>query len=38
VFESPDQIIHRGRLRTLLTHGKRGLKSFLSILNGRLNA
>jgi SAM-dependent methyltransferase len=38
LFERPDQIIHRGRLRTLLTHGKRGLKAFLNILSGRLNA
>lgn len=38
LFNRPDQIIHRGRLRTLLTHSKRGLKVFLNILSGRLNA
>jgi SAM-dependent methyltransferase len=38
LFERSDQIIHRGRLRTLLTHGKRGIKAFLNILTGRLNA
>ena len=38
LFEQPDQIIHRGRLRALLTHGKRSLKTFVNILTGRLNA
>lgn len=38
LFEQPDHIIHRGRLRTLLSHGKRCLKTFVNIATGRLNA
>jgi 2-polyprenyl-3-methyl-5-hydroxy-6-metoxy-1,4-benzoquinol methylase len=38
VFDRPDLIIHRGRMRALLTHGKRFLKTVVNIINGRLNA
>jgi len=38
LFDQPDRIIHRGRLRTLLTHGKRFLKTIVNIFTGRLNA
>lgn len=38
LFEQANQVIHRGRVPTLLSHGKRFLKTFASILNGRLNA
>ena len=38
LFDLPDRIIHRGRLRALLTHGKRFLKTIVSIVTGRLNA
>ncbi len=38
LFDRPDLIIHRGRLRALLTHGKRCLKTIVNILTGRLNA
>lgn len=38
LFERPDQVIHRGRLRAILTHGKRCLRTFAGILSGRVNA
>lgn len=38
LFEQPDNVIHCGRVRTFLTHGKRCLKTFFKILTGRLNA
>lgn len=38
LFERPDQVIHRGRLRAFLTHGKRCLRTFAGILSGRVNA
>lgn len=38
LFELPDQIIHRGRLRALLSHSKRFLKTIINIFTGRLNA
>lgn len=38
LFDRPDQIIHSGRLRALLTHGKRFLKTVVNIITGRLNA
>lgn len=38
LFDRPDRIIHRGRLRALLTHGKRFLRTVFNIITGRLNA
>ena len=38
LFDLPDQIIHRGRLRALLTHGKRFLGTLIGVLSGRINA
>ena len=38
LFERPDYVIHRGRLPTFLSHGKRCLRTFISIATGRLNA
>ncbi len=38
LFERPDQIVHRGILRALLTHGKRFLRTVVNIITGRLNA
>ncbi|MDB3996340.1 class I SAM-dependent methyltransferase, partial [bacterium] len=38
IFRLPDQLLHRGRIRALLSHTKRYLKTILRILNGQLNS
>tara|TARA_B100000963_G_scaffold356369_1_gene376337 strand:+ start:986 stop:1807 length:822 start_codon:yes stop_codon:yes gene_type:complete len=38
IFKNPDQVLHRGRIRALLSHTKRYLKTILRILNGQLNS
>lgn len=38
IFDRPDVVMHRGRLRTFLTHGKRFLRTFWGIATGRVNA
>ena len=38
IFSLQDQVWHRGRIRTLLSHTKRYLKTVLGILNGQLNS
>jgi SAM-dependent methyltransferase len=38
VFDRPDVIGHRGRVRALLAHTKRYLRAVLGILTGRVNA
>ena len=38
IFDSPDLILHRGRLRALLSHGKRFLKTCCGIISGRVNS
>jgi tRNA (mo5U34)-methyltransferase len=38
IFDLPDTILHRGRLRTLLSHTKRYMISIGKILNGDINA
>jgi SAM-dependent methyltransferase len=38
LFERPDTIKNRGRLRACLSHCKRSLKTLASILTGRVNA
>ena len=37
IFELPDQIVHRGRTRTFLSHTKRYLATCNQILNGNIN-
>jgi SAM-dependent methyltransferase len=38
LFDRSDQIMHRGRMRALLTHCKRFLQTVVKIITGRLNA
>jgi SAM-dependent methyltransferase len=38
LFERPNVILHRGRMRSFLTHGKRCLRTFVGIATGRVNA
>ncbi|MEC5382426.1 class I SAM-dependent methyltransferase [Aurantimonas sp. C2-6-R+9] len=38
IFLKPDQLMHRGRLRTALSHLKRFVRIAKNIANGRLNA
>tara|TARA_B100000242_G_scaffold294391_1_gene277092 strand:- start:5840 stop:6652 length:813 start_codon:yes stop_codon:yes gene_type:complete len=38
IFFKKDLIIHRGRLKTTLSHAKRGLKTLIGILTGKINA
>lgn len=38
MFDLSDVIVHRGRMRSFMTHGKRCLKTFMGILTGRVNA
>lgn len=38
IFDCPDVIIHRGRIKALLSHGKRFLKTCCGILSGRVNS
>lgn len=38
IFDQPDVVMHRGRIRSFLTHGKRCLKTFVGIVTGRVNA
>lgn len=38
LFDQPDHIIHQGRMRALLSHGKRCLRTFAGIITGRVNA
>ena len=38
IFNQPNQVLHRGRISTLLSHGKRFLKTCCGILSGRVNS
>lgn len=38
IFSQPDQIMHRGRIASLLSHTKRYMKTVIRILNGKLNS
>lgn len=38
LFERPDQVVHAGRLRALLSHGKRFARTLGGIASGRINA
>jgi SAM-dependent methyltransferase len=38
VFQQPDEMLHRGRIRALLSHGKRFARTVGGILSGRVNA
>jgi len=38
VFDRPDVVLHRGRVRALLSHTKRYVRTVLGILGGRVNA
>lgn len=38
VFDRPDSIIHRGRIRALLSHGRRFTRTVAGIIKGRVNA
>lgn len=38
LFDQPDQIGHRGRILSLLAHGKRCLRTLFGVVTGRLNA
>lgn len=38
IFDRQDQVIHRGRFKTFLSHTKRYLKNVINILQGKLNA
>ena len=38
IFNMPDQIVHRGRFRTFLSHTKRYLKTVLGVISGKVNA
>jgi SAM-dependent methyltransferase len=38
LFQQPDVILHRGRLRALLSHGKRFVRTVSGIVTGRVNA
>lgn len=38
VFERADVIVHRGRVRALLSHGKRCIRTMVGVLSGRINA
>ena len=38
IFKIPDQVLHRGRILSLLSHTKRYLKTVFRILKGQLNS
>ena len=38
IFKQPDQILHRGRIPTLLSHTKRYVKTVINIVSGKLNS
>lgn len=38
IFCRPDVVVHRGRVRALLTHGKRFLNTVTGVFSGRVNA
>jgi SAM-dependent methyltransferase len=38
IFHKPDVVLHRGRIRALLSHGKRFVKTVYGIISGRVNA
>lgn len=38
IFKEPDQILHRGRIRALLSHTKRYVKTIIRIFTGQLNS
>tara|TARA_B100000212_G_C27328229_1_gene513358 strand:+ start:339 stop:1151 length:813 start_codon:yes stop_codon:yes gene_type:complete len=38
IFDKEDIRLHRGRLKAILSHGKRGIKTLIGIITGRINA
>lgn len=38
IFNQKDIVMHRGRIPTIFSHGKRAIKSFVKIMTGKLNA
>lgn len=38
IFNQPNQVLHRGRIRTLMSHTKRYIKAIYNILIGQLNS
>ena len=38
IFNHPDQILHRGRILSLLSHSKRYFKTLVNIMTGKLNS
>ena len=38
LFDRSDEIVHRGRIRSLLSHGKQCIRTIIGVMSGRLNA